>query len=252
MNFPSGVNRFIILFLIYLGMSGCASSRSSRGGDDLHSEFERAKKLYEGRKYAKSAQILDALVAKLSGSALADDAYLLLGKSYMGAGEYEKAVVEFRWLVTHFPQSEFVPETSFLLARCYQLASPRAELDQEYTKKALDAYSEFVQLYPSSEWADSAINGMKACREKLAQKLFLSAQLYYKMKQDSSALIYINVIKDEYSETEFYYYALWLEGIIRAKTDKEMARQIFQQALRSDNAELKKKVNKAMRKLQDE
>lgn len=240
-----------MLLFVFPIIIGCASSKSSLNSENPESDFEYASKLYEQKKYAKSAQILDKLVMKLSGSPLADDAYLLLGKSYMGAREYEKAAVEFRWLSKYFPQSELVPQASFLIAECYRLAAPRTELDQEYTRKAIEAYNEFIQFYPNSEWADSAIKGIKICEEKLAQKLFLSAQLYYKMKQDSSALICISAIKSEYPETKFYYNALWLEGTIKAKSNKELARHLFEYALKTSDEKLKSKIRKSMKKLLD-
>ena len=61
------------------------------------------------------------------------------------------------------------------------LESPDARLDQETTKKAIEALTHFVELYPESPYAEQAYSEMSELYDKLALKELKSAQLYYNL-----------------------------------------------------------------------
>ena len=72
-------------------------------------------------------------------------------------------------------------EARFQVGHCYYLDAPDARLDQTETKKGIEFYTQFVELYPESPYAEQAYKEMGELYDKLAEKEYLSAKLYYNL-----------------------------------------------------------------------
>jgi len=252
MVFSNDMKKQIIIIAIFtVLLVGCAGHRTTTTELTDEQIYNRAKEYFDNGKYSKVIEMLNEL--RYSPSVWADDAHLLTAKAYIESGQPSLATAELKWLVNQYSQSELVEEASFLLGNAYRLASPRAELDQEYTRKAIDAYNDFLDSYPMSSFADSADAGIKLCREKLAHKQYLSAELYYKTKKDSAAIIYINDIRTKYVDTNWRLWADYLEAKIRIRQDNlERAKLLLQNILANNPDEkLRKKSQKLLSKCSD-
>ena len=62
-----------------------------------------------------------------------------------------------------------------------KIDAPDARLDQTDTKKAIEFFTQFVELYPESQYAEQAYKEMNELYDKLAYKEYLSAKLYYNL-----------------------------------------------------------------------
>ncbi len=230
-------------------LAGCAGSSAVSKNLTDEQIYARAQELYKQGKYQKVVEILEKL--RFSPSVLADDAHLLTAKAYIKEGQPALAASELKWLINQYPNSELVEEASYLLGEAYLLASPRPELDQEYTYKAIDAFKDFLDYYPNSPFADSARAGLDSCYEKLAHKQYLSAELYYKMHKDSAAVVYINDIRDKYPDTTWRLWADFLDARIKARQGKKDKARIIVNGILSENPpeKLRKKAEKFLKKL---
>ena len=68
-----------------------------------------------------------------------------------------------------------------MVGHCFALDSPDARLDQTMTKDAINYLTDFVDLFPESEYAPQAYEEIEAMNNKLALKEFYSAKLYYNL-----------------------------------------------------------------------
>ena len=244
------IRNLAILFLLVL-TAGCAGHKVSAGKLSDEQIYNRAKEYFDEGKYSKTIETLNEL--RYSPSVWADDAHLLTAKAYISSGQPSLAATELKWLINQYSQSDLVEEASYLLGEAYRLASPRAELDQEYTKKAIDAYNDFLDTYPMSSFVDSAKAGIKLCREKLAHKQYLSAELYYKMKQDSAAIVYIDDIRTKYGDTNWRLWADYLEAEIKFRQKNiDRAKLLLKGILdKNPDEKLRKKTEKLLAKCSD-
>jgi len=229
---------------------GCAGQKESLAQLDDEQVYKRAEAYYQDGKYQKAITTLNEL--RYTPSVWADDAHLLTAKAYIADDEPILAASELKWLIKQYSQSKLVQEASFLLAEAYRLAAPKPQLDQEYTKKAIQAYNDFLDLYPMSELADSAKYGKQLCLEKLAHKQYLSAELYYKINQDSSAVVYINDIREKYPNTLWRLWSDLLEAKIRLdQNNQQRARILLNQILVSNpDNKLEKKARDLLKELE--
>jgi outer membrane protein assembly factor BamD len=81
--------------------------------------------------------------------------------------------------------------------------SPRPELDQYNTRKAIESFTIFMQRYPTSTRVDDCKTRIVELQEKLVEKSYLSARLYYDLKQYRAATVSLANSLKEYPETKY-------------------------------------------------
>ena len=84
---------------------------------------------------------------------------------------------------------EYAELAVFLNAYCYYLMSPRPNLDQNYTMQAISAFNLFIIKYPNSHKKTESIEILNELNNKLVEKSFLSAKLYYDLGYYKSSII---------------------------------------------------------------
>lgn len=150
---------------------------------------------------------LDMFTLKYSGSALVDSAECLLAMAHFQQEEYLLAAETYKELAQRFPRSPLVPEAMYQAGFCYYKLSPKYQLDQEYTEKAISTLQEFIDYFPGrldlAEKVTSAQKLIESCREKLARKMYESATIYTKMDNYESAKIYLQMVMDKYYDTDW-------------------------------------------------
>ena len=195
------VTKYFILFFattfIWLGCSG----RSPEPSWTAEEYFRYAKELYDDEDYFESANEFTIIILRYAGSSVADSAQYYLGMSHYNLDEYIISAAEFSKLINNMPQSPLVPDAQYMLGMSYYEMSPRAALDQEYTKKSLRAFQNYIEDHPRHYRREEVEKKLLELREKLAEKEFLNADLYRKMYRLRSSLIYYDIVLNKYYDT---------------------------------------------------
>ena len=105
-------------------------------------------------------------------------------------------------LASTYPNSIYEEEASYMSGYCYYLLSPRPSLDQEYSYKAINALTLFRINHPSSTRDDEANRLIKSLREKLVEKSYLNAKLYFDLGDYKSAIIALRNSLGDYPDTK--------------------------------------------------
>ena len=115
----------------------------------------------------------------------------------MTAGSYFKSYID------QYPYGKYTEEASFMAAMCDYKISPRAELDQENTRNAIEGFKYFSSRYPMSPRIEESKKLIKELEERLVEKSYLSAKLYYDMKQYKAAVVALSNSLKEYADTKY-------------------------------------------------
>jgi len=132
-----------------------------------------------------------------------DDAQYYLGMCKFERGEYIIAAYEFSKLIKNMPASDFVPKAQFMLAETYYELSPNYNLDQKYTKKAIEEYQAFIDFFPLNEKVAEAEQKIIELNNKLARKDYDIAVIYEKMDYYTAALKYFDGVIETYHDTRY-------------------------------------------------
>jgi outer membrane protein assembly factor BamD len=95
----------------------------------------------------------------------------------IGQNDYLMAGHYFRSLIKEFPMSEHAEESYFMVGYCSYLMSPKARLDQNVTREAIDALQLYVNLYPFNERVDEANRLIDEMNDKLVYKSYLKRKI---------------------------------------------------------------------------
>ena len=100
-------------------------------------------------------------------------------------------------------------------AYCTYKLSPKPSLDQSYTYQTISLISLYLSRYPNSERSQQCYDIVEELRNKLVEKSYISAKLYYDLEDYKSAIIALTVSLDEFPETKYREEIMYL--IMRAK-----------------------------------
>ena len=165
-------------------------------------KYYKALDYYAEEDFTRAQGLFEQLKPILKGTKQADTVYFYAAycsyyeKSYLLASHY------FDEFTRIYGNSSFVEEASFMSAYCTYKLSPKVTLDQSYTYQAISRFSLFISKYPYTDRKDECIDIVGELRNKLIEKAFLSAKLYYDLSEYQPAIVALNNCLDDFPETE--------------------------------------------------
>jgi len=239
------------LILITVILVGGCGHKAVRTDLSLKERMQLGIRQFEKKKYLDAKNQFRIITLSYSGSADAAEAQYYLSECHYGLKEYILAGSEYERLLKVYPNSEYVDDAKFKLGMCYFKLSPKYSLDQEYTNKAIREFQEFLEEYHTSTLVPNAQQKLNECREKLAQKVFSSGDQYYKMGYWDSAVIYFDMVLDNYYDSKFSPQAQYLIGDSYRKMGRVAdARDAFQKVIEKyPRHDLANRARKALRDL---
>ena len=207
-NLSYSISSIFLLFII-----ACAGSNSG-GGVSLQERFNSGMGNLEIEKYLQAQTDFKYVVMRGTGTDLGDDAQYYLGEAYFRNKEYLLAVAEYEKLTRRMAFSPFVEDARFKICEAYRIESPKYYHDQEYTKKSLERYQEFLDDFPESKLNDAAVESIEILRGKLGKKIYETGILYMKLDEFESAKMTFQSVMDMYYDTEIIQLAY--QGMVKA------------------------------------
>jgi len=174
------VNIYILLVVTLLATS-CSEYTKLQKSKDNDLKFLKAKEYYEKKKYMQAATLFESVLPFFRGGEKGEESLYLLAMSYLKNRDYLTAKNYFSSYSRNYPKSKYAEDCKFYTGYCYYKDSPNVKLDQSATKKGIEEFSMFIELYPESAYITEVLNMVNELQEKLAYKAFLNASLYYKM-----------------------------------------------------------------------
>lgn len=170
---------FILLLMVVL--AGCGDYQKLLKSRDPEEKYQAALRYFNEKQYVKAQTLLDDVSSYYKGTERSEDVLAYLARCYMGQKDYASATEYYRAYTRNYPKGKYATEAYFQLGHCQYLDSPDARLEQEITRNAIAAFTQFVELYPESPYAEQAYREMSEMYDKLAQKELYSAKLYYNL-----------------------------------------------------------------------
>lgn len=175
--------RFKILFICLAALLfvSCGEYNKVLKSTDREVRYEFAKKYFDEKKYGRSITLLESILTSYVGSSKEQEIMFLLAQSHFYDKDYVTATYYYTQYYTKFPRGEYAMLARYNAAYGLYLDSPDVRLDQTNTYKAIQGFQDFLEYYPQSEKAQAAQELMFELQEKLANKQFLAARLYFNL-----------------------------------------------------------------------
>jgi outer membrane protein assembly factor BamD len=163
--------------------------------------YAMGREAHERGSWQRAIDALQRFLFQDPGNPNADSAQFLIADSYFNQKQYLTAANEFLRLARNRPAGPLADDSRYRACRAYAELSPRAELDQEYTEEAIDECRSVSLLYPASPFAGEADSLVRELSDKLARKVYLNAEYYYKRGAYDSAIVYLEHLLSTYRGT---------------------------------------------------
>lgn len=181
--------------------------------NDVDLKYNAALELFDNGKYQKAAQMFESMALLTSGMEKDDTVQYYWGLSNYKFKDYMTAQTNFENFVEKFPRSPFSEMARFYIIDCLYRGTYRYELDQTPTYKAITAINQYIIDYPGNDKIDVCHKMLDDLGQRLDQKAYENALLYYKMEDYKAARVALkNVLKDDadniYRELILFYTAM--------------------------------------------
>jgi outer membrane protein assembly factor BamD len=218
------MKKIFLLLLISVILWSCGSSvDTSTLTAEQHLDY--AKQLMTDEEYEDAVREYQSILLQYAGNAVNDDAQYFLGFTYYKREQYLLAAYEFSKLIRDIPTSEFVQDAQFMLGESYYQLSPNYQLEQSYTKKAIEELQAFIEYFPLHPKVPEAEKKIDELYAKYAEKEFNSAKIYEKMEYYTAAIDYYEMVKDTYHDSQYAplaHYSLIKLLVLKNKNDEAL------------------------------
>jgi len=227
--------KLYIYLIILLLVSSCGEYEKLLKSSDFDLKKTKAIEYYESGEYAKATELFSQILSRYRATEEAEDLNIMNARSYANMKDYFSAGTYFNSYIDQYPYGKHVEEATYMAAFSDYKISPKAELDQENSKKAIEGFTVFLNRYPSSARVGEVKLMLDELTERIVEKSYLSARLYYDMGKYKSAVTALtNSIKanseSKYRE-EMMYLKLSSLYLYSVNSFANKQRERFQQTL---------------------
>ena len=147
-----------------------------------------ATELFDQKKYSKSIALFEKVIPTYERKPQMQRIMYMVAESHYYSKDYDLAAYYFNRFISNYPKSSKIEEAAYLVAHSYYLASPKYTRDQKDTEKALIAFQEYIDKYPTSERLGDANKFYDELTYRLEKKSFEIARQYYHIEDYNSAV----------------------------------------------------------------
>ncbi len=201
---PFGHPIVIMLNMLTISILCSCSSGETINYRDPESIFKAGIAALNDNDYLEAQKMFDIIRLQYGTTQFADDAQFYLAEMNFKKKDFVIAAFNYSMVLRNYPSSEYSKRALYNSALCYFELSPPSDRDQEYTKKAIQAFSEFQAVFPTDSLAGEANKNIVSLRNKLGEREFNTALIYRKLFSWKSALVYYETVIEEFTDTDFY------------------------------------------------
>ncbi len=192
-----------------------SNKKKAGGGNKISYEtfdmnYAKALKYYNNSQFLSAARLFEQLYPLSLGTPVADTLLFLFADCYYKNKDYELAAFHFKDYAKHYPGTPRAEEAHYLCVKSVFEISPVYSVDQSSTLYAIDEMDLFIKTYPHSPHVDECNHMLDLLREKLAQKDFEIAKLYYYTDNYQAAQIAVKNFLKEYPNSKFAHEAVYI------------------------------------------
>lgn len=168
-----------ILCSALLLVVSCADYNRIVKTSDYEYKYEAAKQYYAEGQYNRAATVLGDLLTTLKGTDQGEESMYLSGMCNLKAHSYDAAAKIFKKYYQTYPRGRYAEQARFNTGYALYINTPEPRLDQTPTYEAVTEFQNFIENYPSSSLRPQAQDYIFKLQDKLVEKEYLSAKLYY-------------------------------------------------------------------------
>ena len=170
---------FILIPLLAIALGSCSKWTAIQNTRDYEYKYEVAKAYYMEGKYSQASVYFAEVLAFMKGTVNAEESLYLAAMSNFMNKDYDAAAQYFRKYYQVYPKGLYVEYARYYCGLALYNMTPDPRLDQQSTYEAIKEFQDFLDYYPYTSIKESTLEMIYKLQDKLVEKEYLSAKLYY-------------------------------------------------------------------------
>ncbi len=193
--------RIFFLAFFFISVVSCSKFSKVQKSTDYDYKLKMADKYYEEKKYNYASQLYTELFPIFKGNPKFEDLFYKYAYCNYYLKYWMPAENLFKQFTEVFPTSSRAEEMEYMRAFTYYKQSPKQDLDQTNTLKAIGLLQTFINTHPNSTRLKEANAIIDKLRDKLEAKDHKSAELYFNMGHYRAAAIAFTSLINSFPDT---------------------------------------------------
>jgi outer membrane protein assembly factor BamD len=194
--------RLIAVFVLAFLMTGCDNVTKVMKSKDPEYKLRKAEDYYARKKYNFAQEIFEDVMPYFKGTPKFEDIYYKYAYTAYYQQDWLNAENLFKTFTEVFPHSTRAEEMEYMRAYTFYKQSPKPELDQSNTIKAMGMMQTFINTHPGSARNKEAGAIVDASRQKLETKDRNAARLYFDLGQFRAAAVAYEALLLNYPDAQ--------------------------------------------------
>jgi outer membrane protein assembly factor BamD len=183
--------------------SACASREASLHDLAPQTVWEQGIEHFNERRWDEAIRHFDHFLVVGGADPRVHQARYYAAEAHFNQREYLSAASRFTALAGDLGRAELAAQSRYMACRSYEELAPNPQLDQEYTRAAIDHCQALVDYFPDHHYAQEATEILDRMWHRLAAKTYQSGEWYQRRRAPDSALIYYQDVVRLYPRTSY-------------------------------------------------
>ena len=195
-----------VAFTVLFASCNSYTKLQKKGTDDQ--KYQAAVQYFKKGDWYRAGTLFEELIPVLKGSTESEMAQFYYAYTQYHQQQYLLGSSLFKKFYETFARSDYAQEAMYMYALSLYKDTPDFNLDQSNTVGAMAALQDFVNAYPQSPFSDDCAKMIVNLRQKLEQKAYEKAKLYYRasgfnIASLKSSVISINNFQKEFPDSNY-------------------------------------------------
>ncbi len=198
--------RLKVIFIVFVGSvlaTGCSKFRKIQKSEDWMVKYQAAVDYFENSDYHRALILFEEILPLVRGTKEAEQVQFYYAYCHYYQKDYIMSSHYFKRFYETFGRSQYAQEANYLYAYSLYKDSPVYSLDQSVSVEAIAAMQNFINRYPSSEYAEQASGIINELQQKLEKKAYENAKLYYKIGVYKSAIVAFKNFSRDFPDSKY-------------------------------------------------
>ena len=163
--------------------------------------YNKAMIKLKSKEFEEAIEIFTELEVQYPYSPWASRGQMLVGFAHYTANEYDEAILSLSKFIELNPNHELIPYAIYLKAYSYFERIPDIKLDQKFSTRAFEEFSELINRYPNSKYSKKSKKHLQKLKNHLAAKEINIGKFYQSKGNYLAAIKRYKVVLKEYRKS---------------------------------------------------
>jgi outer membrane protein assembly factor BamD len=195
-------NVLILLLLVFF--TSCSSKKEIANNYSSLSDvklYNKAMNNLKKKEFEAAVETFSELEIQYPYSEWASRGQLLTGFAHYSANEYDEAILSLSKFVELNPNHNLIPYAIYLKAYSYFERIPDINLDQKFSIRAYEEFSELINRYPRSKYSKKSQTHIRKLKNHLAAKEIKIGKFYQSKGNYLAAIKRYKIVLKDYKNS---------------------------------------------------